>query len=131
MKTFNIKVSEGDAIIKLNSDKVVQLIFGEDDRTIIKEVEWHEQEVYKAAVLFALMIDTYFKNGAGLDEVILLSQTGNIAAELLGKDLLSISLAGVHTTEEENITEEELLKRLDEIKDNVVVNATTRFTKDD
>ena len=40
------------------------------------------------------MIDSYFKNGDGLDNLIMSSPTGNIAAELLGKDLLQISLAG-------------------------------------
>ena len=34
------------------------------------------------------------KNGDGLDNLIMSSPTGNIAAELLGKDLLQISLAG-------------------------------------
>ena len=56
---------------------------------------WPDHEVYKTAVQFALMIDSYFKNGEGLDSLILHSPTGNIAAELLGKDLLQISLAGV------------------------------------
>ena len=130
MKTFKIKINEGDAVIKLNSNKGIELIFGEDEETAVKEMEWEEQEVYKTSILFALMIDTYFRNGEKLDELIMHSPTGSIPAELLGQDLLSISFAGVHTTEEENITEEELLKRLDEIKDNVV-DATTRFKKDE
>ena len=56
---------------------------------------WPDHEVYKTAVQFALMIDSYFKNSEGLDNLIMNSPTGNIAAELLGKDLLQISLAGV------------------------------------
>ena len=144
-KTFRIKIKEGDAVIKLNSNKVVELIFGEDDDTMVRETEWHEQEVYKASVQFALMIDTYFRNGEGLDDIIMHSNSGSIPAELLGKELLSISLAGADTSEEDNITEEQLLQRLsdiktakenvkattkDDVKDNVV-DAATRFKKDE
>ena len=32
-KTFQIKINEGDAVIKLGANKVVELIFGEDDET--------------------------------------------------------------------------------------------------
>ena len=144
-KTFRIKIKEGDAVIKLTSNKVVELIFGEDDETMVRETEWHEQEVYKASVQFALMIDTYFRNGEGLDDIIMHSNSGSIPVELLGKELLSISLAGADTGEEDNITEEELLQKLsdiktakenvkattkDDVKDNVV-DAATRFKKDE
>ena len=94
-KIFNVDIEEGDAIIRLRSNKIVQLIFAEDGDTIIREMAWPDHEVYKTAVQFALMIDSYFKNAEGLDNLILNSPTGNIAAELLGKDLLQISLAGV------------------------------------
>ena len=94
-KIFNVDIEEGDAIIRLRNNKVVQLIFAEDGDTIIREMAWPDHEVYKTAVQFALMIDSYFKNAEGLDNLILNSPTGNIAAELLGKDLLQISLAGV------------------------------------
>ena len=124
MKTFKIKINEGDAVIKLNSNKGIELIFGEDEETAVKEMEWEEQEVYKTSILFALMIDTYFRNGEKLDELIMHSPTGNIPAEILGKGILSITLAGA------DISEEELLKRPDDMKDNVV-DATTRFTKDE
>ena len=70
-------------------------MFAEDGDTIAREMSWPDHEVYKTAVQFALMIDSYFKNGEGLDSIILHSPTGNIAAELLGKELLQISLAGV------------------------------------
>ena len=90
-KKFQVKITEGDAIIVLKSNRVVQLIFAEDEETIIREQEFHEQEVYKTAVQFALMIDTFLKNGEGLDNVIMHSDTGSIVAELLGsKDMLSI-----------------------------------------
>ena len=144
-KTFQIKINEGDAVIKLGANKAIELLFGEDDETMVRETEWHEQEVYKVSVQFALMIDTYFRNGEGLDDIIMHSPTGSIPAELLGKELLSISLAGADTSEEVNITEEELLQRLSDIKtakENVqatsedddtsnVVDAATRFIKDE
>jgi hypothetical protein len=94
-KIFNVAIEEGDAIIRLRHNKVVQLVFAEDGDTIVREMAWPDHEVYKTAVQFALMIDSYFKNSEGLDNLIMNSPTGNIAAELLGKDLLQISLAGV------------------------------------
>ena len=94
-KIFNVDIEEGDALIRLRHNKVVQLVFAEDGDTIVREMAWPDHEVYKTAVQFALMIDSYFKNSEGLDNLILNSPTGNIAAELLGKDLLQISLAGV------------------------------------
>ena len=94
-KIFNVEIEEGDAIIRLRHNKVVQLVFAEDGDTIVREMAWPDHEVYKTAVQFALMIDSYFKNEEGLDNLILNSPTGNIAAELLGKNLLEISLAGV------------------------------------
>ena len=143
-KTFQIKIDEGSAVMVLNPNKAVQLMFGEDDETMVREMEWNEQEVYKAAVQFALMIDVYFRNGEGLDELIMHSPTGSIAAELLGKELLSISLAGADESDEGELTEEELLERLSDIKtaeenaqaatkdkDNTVVDAATRFKKDE
>ena len=94
-KIFNVDIEEGDAIIRLRHNKVVQLVFAEDGDTIVREMSWPDHEVYKTAVQFALMIDSYFKNSEGLDNLIMHSPTGNIAAELMGKDLLQISLAGV------------------------------------
>ena len=94
-RSFTVPIIEGDAIIHIKSDKTVSLVFAEDGDTIAREMSWPDHEVYKTAVQFALMIDSYFKNGEGLDSIILHSPTGNIAAELLGKDLLQISLAGV------------------------------------
>ena len=108
-KIFNVEIEEGDAIIRLRHNKVVQLVFAEDGDTIVREMAWPDHEVYKTAVQFALMIDSYFKNSEGLDNLILNSPTGNIAAELLGKDLLQISLAGVGDLGEievDNVTDE-------------------------
>ena len=94
-RSFKVDIIEGDAIIHLKFDKTVSIVFAEDGDTINREMSWPDHEIYKTAVQFALMIDSYFKNGDGLDSLILNSPTGNIAAELLGKDLLQISLAGV------------------------------------
>ena len=94
-RTFKVNIIEGDAIIHLKFDKTVSLVFAEDGDTIVREMAWPDHEVYKTAVQFALMIDSYFKNSEGLDNLIMHSPTGNIAAELMGKDLLQISLAGV------------------------------------
>ena len=129
-KTFQIMVNEGDVLIRLKSNKIVQLIFAEDDITMLREQEWDEQEVYKTAVQFALMIDTFFKNGEGLDNIIMHSPTGSIVAELLGKeDMLSKTLASTDTDGQD---EEELLDRLEEVKEDLkdnVIDASTRFTK--
>ena len=129
-KIFNIAIEEGDAIIRLRHNKVVQLVFAEDGDTIVREMAWPDHEVYKTAVQFALMIDSYFKNSEGLDNLIMNSPTGNIAAELLGKDLLQISLAGVgdlgeievNNVADENDTAEQEGKDIysGKIKDNIL-----------
>ena len=129
-KIFNVEIEEGDAIIRLRHNKVVQLVFAEDGDTIVREMSWPDHEVYKTAVQFALMIDSYFKNSEGLDNLILKSPTGNIAAELLGKDLLQISLAGVgdlgeveiNNVADENDTAEQEGKDIysGKIKDNIL-----------
>ena len=93
-KKFEIEILEGDAVIRIKQNKTVDLVFAEDGDTIVREMAWPDHEVYKAAVQFALMIDSFFKNEDGLDNIILHSPTGNIAAELMGKDLLQISLSG-------------------------------------
>ena len=127
-KKFLAKLTEGDAAIILKSNRIIELIFAEDDDTILREQEYHEQEVYKTAVQFALMIDTFMKNGEGLDNVIMHSDTGSIVAELLGsKDMLSIKLAGV---EEDGFEiEEELKEEVEKDLNDNVVDATKRFRK--
>ena len=133
-KIFNVEIEEGDAIIRLRHNKVVQLVFAEDGDTIVREMAWPDHEVYKTAVQFALMIDSYFKNSEGLDNLIMHSATGSIAAELLGKEMLSITLAGVGVLADDadsEAEEEELEVELEEdLKDNVV-DASTRFKKKD
>jgi len=133
-KIYQITVNEGDAVIRLRSNRIVELVFAEDEDSLVREVEWPEQEVYKTAVQFALMIDTFLKNGEGLDNLIMHSATGSIAAELLGKEMLSITLAGVGVLADDadsEASEEELEIELEEdLKDNVV-DASNRFKKKD
>ena len=134
-KTFQIKINEGDAVIKLNSNKMVELLFGEDEETIIRSVEFPEQEVYKIAVQFALMIDTFFKNGEGLDNLMMHSATGSIAAELSDENIaIKLGFAGRPLKPSNDKDEEELSNRLDEmqgeLKDNVI-DPTTRFKRED
>jgi len=133
-KTFQLKINEGDAIIRIRSDKTIGILFGEDDETIIGDREWPEQEVYKTAVQFALMIDTFFRNGEGLDNLMMHSPTGSIASELLNEDMaIQLGFADGQFEPLDVKDEEELSDRLDEmqneLKDNNVVDATTRFTR--
>ena len=140
-KIFNVDIEEGDAIIRLRHNKVVQLVFAEDGDTIVREMTWPDHEVYKTAVQFALMIDSYFKNSEGLDNLILNSPTGNIAAELLGKNLLEISLAGVEDVGEievnniadENDTAEQEGKDIysGKLKDNILALTDKLKNKED
>ena len=94
MADFQIPGKVGDAFIRISADKEVQLIFGEDEDTLYRESDWEGQEVYKTAVQFSLMIDSYLRNAKALEDLIVHSTTGNIPAELIGKDLLPIMLAG-------------------------------------
>ena len=140
-KIFNVEIEEGDAIIRLRNNKVVQLVFAEDGDTIVREMAWPDHEVYKTAVQFALMIDSYFKNAEGLDNLILNSPTGNIAAEMIGKDLLQISLAGVgdlgeievNNVADKNDTAEQEGKDIysGKLKDNILDLTTKLKNKED
>ena len=94
MSDFSIAGDVGDAFIRITKDAEVQLIFGEDDMSITREMEWEDHEIYKTAVQFSLMIDSFLRNNKALDDVVLNSTTGSIPAELIGKDLLPIYLAG-------------------------------------
>ena len=131
-KTFQITINEGDAVIRLTSNRIIELLFGEDEETIVRERKWPEQEVYKTAVQFALMMDTFFRNGEGLDSLIMHSPTGSIVAELMDQDMFGVKLSTADTHDEELKEEEELLNRLEEVEEDLkdnVVDATTRFTK--
>jgi len=131
-KTFTIEINEGEAMIRLGTDQSIQLIFAEDGDTIVREMAWPDHLVYKTAVQFALMLDSYFKNGEGLDSIILNSPTGNIAQELVGKDLLTIDLTTAGETLDKNFHME---VDVDSHKDPVefipdnVIDATDKFKR--
>ena len=93
MADFNIKGNVGDAFIRITKDKDVHLIFGEDNESLYREVSWEGHEVYKCAVQFSLMIDSYLRNAKALDD-------------LIGKDLLPILLAGAGLEEFEEVEDE-------------------------
>ena len=108
MASFDIEGNIGDAFIRLTNKGEVQLIFGEDDETIFREVEWETHEIYKTAVQFALMLDSHIRNSKALDNLIVNSTTGSIPAELLNSDLgLPISLSGIDDYEIQDLTKEE------------------------
>lgn len=108
MADFNIDGNVGDVFIRLTNKGEVQLIFGEDDDTLYREVEWDTHEIYKTAVQFALMLDSHIRNAKALDDLIVNSTTGSIPAELLNSNLgLPISLSGIDDYEVEDLTKEE------------------------
>ena len=94
MSDFTINGNVGDVFIRITKDRDVQLIFGEDEDSIYREVEWDSHEIYKAGVQFAMMLDSYLRNSKALDDLITTSATGSIPAELIGRDLLPIILSG-------------------------------------
>jgi hypothetical protein len=120
---YTVKGNVGDVFIKITQDRGVQLIFGEDEDSIYREVDWETHEVYKAATNFALMLDSYLRNSKAMDDLITTSPTGSIPAELIGKDLLPIMLAGAGLLDEFELMEEEMEEETEEPKkytDNII-----------
>lgn len=108
MSRFTIEGDVGDAFIRLTNEGEVQLIFGEDDESIYREVNWEGHEIYKTAVQFALMLDSHIRNSKALDNLIVHSTTGSIPAELLNSNLdLPIILSGIDDYKVEDLTKEE------------------------
>ena len=124
MSDFTIKGNVGDVFIRITKDRDVQLIFGEDEDSIYREIDFEVHEVYKTATQFALMIDSYLRNSKALDDLITTSATGSIPAELIGRDLLPIMLAGAGLEEfqevEEEDEEEKESENKPEYKDNII-----------
>ena len=124
MSDFTIKGNVGDVFIRITKDRDVQLIFGEDEDSIYREIDFEGHEVYKTATQFALMIDSYLRNSKALDDLISTSATGSIPAELIGRDLLPIMLAGAGLEEfqevEEEDEEEKESENKPEYKDNII-----------
>ena len=113
MSDFTINGDVGDVFIRITKDRDVQLIFGEDEDSIYREVEWDSHEIYKAGVKFAMMLDSYLRNSKALDDLITTSATGSIPAELIGRDLLPIMLAGAGLEEFELNKEETDLEKFE------------------
>ena len=95
-KIFNYQTECGDAIIRIKESGEVELCLCEDEDTINRPMSWPDQENYKTAVQFAMMIDCFIRNGNALDDMILSSPNGNIAFDLLSSDGMigSIALTG-------------------------------------
>ena len=122
MSRFTINGDVGDVFIRITKDRDVQLIFGEDDDSIYREVDWEGHEVYKAGVQFAMMLDSYLRNSKALDDLITTSATGSIPAELIGRDLLPIMLAGAGLEEFKDfqLTQEEQEEPKPKYTDNII-----------
>lgn len=120
---FTIKGNIGDAFIRITNEGNVELIFGEDDVSLVRELDWDSHEIYKTAVQFALMMDSYVRNSKALDNLITHSVTGSIPAELLDSGLMPISLMGIDDEDVEvKHTEEPIEETSIEVKkhDNVI-----------
>jgi len=123
MSDFTIKGNIGDAFIRITNEGNVELIFGEDDVSLVRELDWDSHEIYKTAVQFALMMDSYVRNSKALDNLITHSVTGSIPAELLDSGLMPISLMGIDDEDVEvKHTEEPIEETSIEVKkhDNVI-----------
>lgn len=93
-KTVNYPVETGDAIIVIKEDGRIELCFGEEDLEF--PMTWPDQENYKTAVQFALMLDSFIKNGDALDEIILTSPTGNLPGDLLREsEIGNVEISGI------------------------------------
>ena len=93
-KTVNYPVETGDAIIVIKEDGRIELCFGEEDLEF--PMSWPDQENYKTAVQFALMLDSFIKNGDALDEIILTSPTGNLPGDLLRDSSIgTVEISGI------------------------------------
>ena len=128
--SFLVHGNIGDVFIKITNESEVQLIFGEDDESIYREVDWETHEIYKTAVQFALMLDSHIRNAKALDSLIVDSTTGSIPAELLNSDMgLPITVSTVMPEDFDindlsinDLKEEESVKdnNTDLVKDNVI-----------
>tara|TARA_Y100001963_G_scaffold158838_1_gene259957 strand:- start:2058 stop:2510 length:453 start_codon:yes stop_codon:yes gene_type:complete len=93
-KTVNYPVETGDAIIVIKEDGRIELCFGEEDLEF--PMTWPDQENYKTAVQFALMLDSFIKNGDALDDIILTSPTGNLPGDLLREsEIGNVEISGI------------------------------------
>ena len=135
-KTFNYIAECGDAIIRIKESGEIELCLCEDEHTIERTMDWPEQENYKTAVQFALMIDSFIRNGDALDDIILASPTGNIASDLLTQEtnIGSINLTGIgaimETLPDEDTAEQEGKDIYSGKNPDNVLDLTSRLNKD-
>jgi len=134
-KIFEYTCETGDALIKIREDGNIELIFCEDETSINREMVWPDQENYKIAVQFALMLDSFIRNGDALDEIIMTSPSGNIANDLLTNKEGSIGTIGLSAIGDfvESLPEEESEKGSSEqnYPDNVLDLMTKLKNKED
>jgi len=135
-KTFNYKCDIGDAIIRIKENGFVELCLCEDETTINRTMTWPDQENYKTAVQFALMIDSFLRNGNALDDIILSSPNGNIASDLLSQEggIGTIALTGIgdvlETLPSEDTAEQEGKDIYSGRNSDNVLDLTSRLNKD-
>jgi hypothetical protein len=135
-KTFDYKCDVGDAIIRIKESGHVELCLCEDEDTINRPMSWPDQENYKTAVQFAMMIDCFIRNGNALDDMILSSSNGNIAADLLSEDGMigSIALTGLgdimDSLPDEDTAEQEGKEIYSGRTSDNVLDITSRLNKD-
>lgn len=135
-KTFNYKCDIGDAIIRIKENGLVELCLCEDETTMDRPMTWPDQENYKTAVQFALMIDSFLRNGNALDDIILASPNGNIAHDLLSQEggIGTITLTGMgdimDSLPDEDTTEQEGKDIYSGNFPDNVLDITSRLNKD-
>jgi hypothetical protein len=135
-KTFDYKCDIGDAIIRIKESGQVELCLCEDEDTINRTMSWPDQENYKTAVQFALMIDSFIRNGSALDDMILSSPNGNIAFDLLSSEGMigSIALTGIgdiiDSLPDEDTAEQEGKEIYSGRTPDNVLDLTSRLNKD-
>ena len=135
-KTFNYIAECGDAIIRIKESGEIELCLCEDEHTIERTMDWPEQENYKTAVQFALMIDSFIRNGNALDDIIMSSPNGNIASDLLLNDVNigTIALTGIgdvmDSLPEEDTAEQEGKDIYSGKSPDNVLDLTSRLNKD-
>ena len=135
-KIFNYQTECGDAIIRIKESGEVELCLCEDEDTINRTMTWPDQENYKTVVQFALMIDSFIRNGNALDDMILASPTGNIASDLLSTErtIGSIALTGIgdimDSLPEEDTAEQEGKDIYSGKNPDNVLDLTSRLNKD-
>ena len=102
---FSIEGTHGDAFIRLTAKGEVELIFGESPLSAVQEKSFEEQDIYKTATQFALMLDSYIKNSMALDDLMIHSDSGSIPGELLHSDMLPIHLTGCDNTDDMDLSD--------------------------